>query len=200
MRSINDTRDFLILCTLFRAISRPTNRSLRGISFDSMRLGAGQAPSRPVSDDQVRMLQQDPRVQPSSLRRRLSPVLVCSSHLLRLNTFSQCWCVLCKCHLQHRARHPHYRSNHSSTVKQTLVVHLMKLTAPRKNLDGTKHVSLFIDSRLTTSTLFTRFRLEWERFESAVSFTGQPGRRYMEGCSICSLLLLVSRYVVFVWR
>ena len=79
------------------------------------------------------MLQQDLRVQPSSLSRlpMRSCLLFASSSVEHVE---RCWRVLCKCHLQHRARHPHYRSNHSSTVKQTLVVHLMKLTAPQKNL------------------------------------------------------------------
>ena len=103
----------------------------------------------PSLDDQLRMLQH-------------SCVLVWSSCRLRLNTLSRYWRVLRKCHSQHRLRCVDSRSNHWSTLKQTLVVHSNKLSVPfRKNLRITNTFSvhrLLVVKLLTSSTLFPRFR------------------------------------------
>ena len=128
----------MVSCALTRPIFSATNTRFSTPNFALFNVFGFWANPVPSLDDEVRMLQQNPRVQLSSLRRHLSPVLVCSLRLLQLNTFSQCWWVLRK--LQHRARRAHNRSNHSSMLKQTTVVHLMKLSAPRKNLDGTNTV------------------------------------------------------------
>ena len=108
----------------------------------------------PSLDDQVRMLQKDPRVQLSLLRRHLSPVLVCSLRLLQLNTFSRCWRVLRKCHLQRRARRAHNISNDLSTLQQTLVVHLMKLAAQNLYVTNTVFFSSTPDHKTIHSFHF----------------------------------------------
>ena len=91
------SRDALVLCTLIRPILRSTNTVSSSNNLASLHaLGSSLAT---CLGDCVRMLQQDPRVQPFLQRRRrrlLSCVVVCSACRFRLNTVSQCRYVLRK--------------------------------------------------------------------------------------------------------
>ena len=71
-------------------------------------------------------------------------------------------------------------------LKQTLIVHSNKLTVHPEILYKTNGFflhRLHVIKLLNPATLFPRFRRVWERFASALSFTGQAGRRYMEAGS-----------------
>ena len=129
----------------------------------------------PSLDDQLRMLQQDPRVQPSVLRRRLSCVLVCSSRLLRSNTLSRCWRVLRKLPLATsrtscaQQKYPFVNVETDSGCQHVETYLLRSRRIFMKQTRFSFH-RLPIIKLLTPSTLFTRFRREWERFAAALAF------------------------------